>query len=1281
MRLFLLLFTLLFTFSNEKLIAQGKLARELEIRKTISNIVDKSVIENFPEDKNLSALGMNKDGDAAFFIPDKKVISEIISEQPDLLRFSLPYGKEGKTFTLLLFNKKPFTKSAIVRTSEGERHQMNEAAYYRGIVEGEPNSLVAVSFFEGELGGVISSENNGQYDLGKTDKSDIHVVYNADALPYKFSFKCGTNDEESELINNIEEHLETRDAGDCVKIFFEASFSIFQNKGSVDNVQNFVNGFFNIVATLYDNEDVVVEISEIFVWTMPDPFPTNDSGDALDFYSDYRTTFNGDLAQLLARTNNGNGGVAWLNALCNDNIKYSYSDINMTYANFPNYSWTVMVVTHELGHNIGSNHTQWCGWPGGALDNCYETEGNCGPGPAPVNGGTIMSYCHLTGNGINLANGFGQLPGNKIRERILVKQCLAPCGPQCPTFVLTANTQNVTCSGLNNGFINLNTPTVGQQPFSYAWSNGATSQNITNLGPGNYTVEITDANNCTGTETFTINSPSALSVNGQQVNVTCFGESDGSISLNVNGGSPSYSYNWSNGNSGIINPNLSEGTYIVTITDANFCSLTQSFFITQPAVLAINESIGNITCHSSNNGLISASTTGGTGGVFYSWSTGATGQIITNLGPGSYSITVTDGNLCSTTETYELIEPTAMNAQVNTTQASSPLVADATATVVINGGTPQYTFFWSNGATGQSITNLGVGTYSVSITDANDCQVIQFFSIEAMGCQLNVEPQIVNNLCHGGNIGQATAIVSNSNGNVQYNWSNGATSQSVTGLTAGNYTVTVTDNACVVIENISISEPATLAVSATISSPTCTNTNGSITLNVNGNGANYTYLWSNGAVTQNISNLSAGTYTVTITDQNQCQTVFTQVITAVDNVAPVVINTNISVYLDQNGETDLTNIPDGYFYTDNCNLASVSFQSNIYNCDDLGTNTTMMSGVDGAGNSTNTVITVQVIDTLDPVIICPDNLTQGICQGAPIWDDISFSDNCTVSEFVQTSGFALGSIFPLGETLNSYIVTDNSGNSAVCSFLVTVTEGLAINLDLHNMSCNNVANGTAEVDITGLVDPFTIKWSTGETSNKIINLGEGTYTVSVSDGNGCNSVQEFTISNPLPIKMEVIEVKNASSSGAADGVILIEVSGGTNQFSYEWSLGGNVISTDQNPEGLAAGIYKVVIKDSNGCILIGAEITVGITLGNNNWKKDPITLYPNPADQMIYVTTKDIKNCTIAVYDILGRKVELISHLDKDRSLINTANLVNGTYILRVDQNDQWYVTKFVVSH
>lgn len=254
-----------------------------------------------------------------------------------------------------------------------------------------------------------------------------------------FPFSCYTDDDSPR--NNP---LDLNSVGNlpvcrAVQIYFEADYKLYQDKGSsVTNVTNYVTALFNQIALLYSNEQIPVQISQLKVWNTPDPYIqfTSISSVLNKFKNDLNGVFNGNLAHLLSTRSLG-GGIAYVDVLCFKPYAVGVSGITTSFQNVPTYSWSVEVVTHELGHNLGSWHTQSCNWPGGAIDNCYYPEGSCSPGPPPVNGGTIMSYCHLTQYGINFNNGFGPLPGNLIRSKFNNAACLT--GTSLPPSGLTAS--------------------------------------------------------------------------------------------------------------------------------------------------------------------------------------------------------------------------------------------------------------------------------------------------------------------------------------------------------------------------------------------------------------------------------------------------------------------------------------------------------------------------------------------------------------------------------------------------------------------------------------------------------------------------------------------------------------------------------------------------------------------------------------------------------------------------------------------------------------------------
>ncbi len=406
------------------------------------------------------------------------------------LELSIPY--KNNTLSLELIEVNIFADGFKISTdiSNDEAINYQPGVYYQGIVKDDPNSIVAISIFENEIMGIISTTADGNINIGryfKGEKNDYLIFSDRDILVENINAGCATIEDESYL-DQFHEIMEIEGSSRitaCPKIYFEADYQLYQNKGTVTNTVNYITGIYNNSAVIYTNETVPTQISEIFVWTTSDGYSAVTSYDALDDFKANRPTFNGDIAHLLALDPGGLGGVAaTINGLCNS-YKYCYSDIDASYSDFPTYSWTVMVVTHEMGHLFGSYHTQNCSaWATGALDNCYTTEGGCAAGPPPVGGGTIMSYCHITGYGINFNNGFGILPGNAIRNTISSAACITSCGGT-PTYcaplglstvnewIQTINIAGTTNNSGNNG---------GYEDFT------ATTINLTSGGTASFTL-------------------------------------------------------------------------------------------------------------------------------------------------------------------------------------------------------------------------------------------------------------------------------------------------------------------------------------------------------------------------------------------------------------------------------------------------------------------------------------------------------------------------------------------------------------------------------------------------------------------------------------------------------------------------------------------------------------------------------------------------------------------------------------------------------------------------
>ncbi len=364
---------------------------------------------------------------------------ELWQKKPAFLEMSLPL-KEGGALELELVLLPPLDPGFYVTTSESDDQPVayEPGAYYRGVIKGQPGTVVALSVFEDEIIGVAATPDRGNLVLGRIDEPENrmeYILYSDKGLPAPEGMVCGTT-EPLGYTEKVRQYLSEGASfkttnTKCVRVFLECDYALYQNKGSnVTNTTNFITAAFNNVATLYANEQITTTVSQVHVWTTQDSYPTNSSNSALTAFRTTRTSFNGDLAHLTALGGANLGGIAWVDVLCNSSYRYAYSNIYSSYSTVPTYSWTIYVMTHEMGHNLGSPHTQSCSWTGGALDNCYTTEGGCAQGPAPTNGGTIMSYCHLTSYGINFNNGFGTQPGNLIRNRVNAASCLSTCGSQ-----------------------------------------------------------------------------------------------------------------------------------------------------------------------------------------------------------------------------------------------------------------------------------------------------------------------------------------------------------------------------------------------------------------------------------------------------------------------------------------------------------------------------------------------------------------------------------------------------------------------------------------------------------------------------------------------------------------------------------------------------------------------------------------------------------------------------------------------------------------------------------
>lgn len=437
---------------------------------------------------------------ATLLTVDKRAIGELLRTRPAYAALTIPAA--AGPLTLDIEQVDPFTDDfSVVTASNGQSFAYAQGLHYRGAVHGVANSLVAISVFKDEVMGFVSTPA-GDLTIGKLegDANGTHILYRNSDFRQPPTGVCETPDDgHGYTPEQLQPQGDNRTVK-CVRIYWEVNYDIFQGKGSVTNATDYVTGLFNQSAVLYNNDGISVSLSQVYVWNVASPYTSTSTSTLLDQFGSYRTSFNGDLANLLGYA--GGGGIAWLSGLCNSSTshKMAYSGISSSYNSVPTFSWSVEVVTHEQGHLMGSKHTHACAWNGNntAIDGCGPTynsgyaEGSCATGPIPSGGGTIMSYCHLLSVGINFNNGFGPQPTTIIVNNINNASCLTACsGTSCGTpGSLSAGGLTTTSATLTWG------ATSGATSYTLQWkpASGSTWTTVTGLASASYTLSGLTAN-------------------------------------------------------------------------------------------------------------------------------------------------------------------------------------------------------------------------------------------------------------------------------------------------------------------------------------------------------------------------------------------------------------------------------------------------------------------------------------------------------------------------------------------------------------------------------------------------------------------------------------------------------------------------------------------------------------------------------------------------------------------------------------------------------------------
>ncbi len=732
-----------------------------------------------------------------------------------------------------------------------------------------------------------------------------------------------------------------------------------------------------------------------------------------------------------------------------------------TLFSLPNGNWTLRVAD-DLGGDLGTL-TSWSVEVAYTVPVSTVTWYDAASGPSQIGTGNALESIGTTtlpnGNTPGTYSFYAQSESGACSSltRAQVDVVINP-------FSATVTAVDVTCNGANNGTFTVTAPNCGTAPYEYAVDGGAYTSTIpANLTPGAHTVMVRDDNGFeTALYSITITQPAQLIASETHVDVLCNGAATGSIDVTITGGTAPYAFTWSNGAIGEDQTGIVAGTYNLVVTDNRGCNAFASVNITQPTAVVIAETHNNLNCNGDASGSIDLSVSGGIAPYTYSWSNGATTEDLSTLAAGAYVVTVTDDNACTSTLSVSITEPAVLAAVVATaTQPSACGATDGALDVAVTGGVAPYTFAWSNAETTEDISAIGAGLYTLTAADDNGCFVVLNTSLSDPNAPVAVVDLVNNILCFGAATGSIDVTVSGGVSPYTYFWSGGSTSEDLSNATAGVYTLTVTaDDGCQTFASATITQNAEIVIASVTTSTLCNgDNNGAIDITVTGGvvATAYDYSWSNSSITEDITALAAGNYTVTITDDNLCTATSTITVTEPAVLAAVGVVTNVS-----------------------CN---------------------------GLGNGSI-------------------NLT--ITGGTPAYDVLWSSGAVTE----DVSGLAPA----------SYTVTVTDDNACVATASFTITEPTVLGATATSTDEINGNDGSVNLTVTGGSTPYSFAWNNSATTEDLSGVVAGNYSVTVTDANGCTATVSITVGSQVGVNELGVRVINIYPN-PSNGIFYIEMNG------------------------------------------------------------------------------------------------------------------------------------------
>ncbi|MBN8681579.1 MAG: choice-of-anchor L domain-containing protein [Chitinophagales bacterium] len=767
----------------------------------------------------------------------------------------------------------------------------------------------------------------------------------------------------------------------------------------------------------------------------------------------------------------------------------------------------------------------------------------------------------------------------------------------CQNPTATLNITDASCAGSTDGTLSI-TPDNVNPPYTYVLDGGtgSASPNFSNLSPGTHNIRVSDQSGCTSNFPFEVASPAPIvPVISTVQDVRCFGGADGQLQVNISGGTPGFSYQWSVPSSP-NSPTLSNrpiGSYTVTVTDAEGCTATASGNLTQPTALNINTQILGALCFGQSNGSINAEGSGGVGPYTYAWSNGVGSPFNPNLPAASFTVTLTDTQGCTSSSSVAVPQPPALstNPQINPPTCHNGV----NGSVVLNasGGTGALSYQWNdpNNQSSATAINLIPQNYQYTISDAQGCTLVQSVTVPnpaPMAVSFSSTPVS----CAGGSNGSITASASGGITPYFYAWSdpNNQSSAQAQNLSAGAYTVTVRDNiGCTSSASINLSDPTPMSLSVTPNLINCFGTaTGQALALATGGSAPYQYNWNNGASGANLSGVTAGIYTVTVRDARNCSSTQSSTIDQVPEITTQISPVAVKCFGDASGSLGV--IPSGGVPGYNLLWTGPGGQSFFgAQVANLPAGIYRLKVTDNA-NCVREFQT-EITEPPDAVLVTLPDVADTVCFLAKTGTATAIATGGTppYTYLWNFGNVTTATIDGLASDEYRVTVTDANGCTQDSKTIIQQRSQLFVWADTEKPRCFNGNDGTAQVlSIFYALDSadlnlFTYNWSTTPQQNSRFASGLtalNQYTVTVTDDLGCTGTRSVTVGQPEELIPQVSDIIPVKCYGEANGGATASASGGSAPYTYLWSAAGE---TTASVSGLRAGVYRVTVTDSKSC--------------------------------------------------------------------------------------------------